>query len=205
MLQRCQEEERRECSARVADLALAFRKMGQSQVSKMLLRWAETHGDEDGAFQYIMGHHLDYDLQQSEKAGAYYRKAVELEPNNPLALTDLGDAALACEASVTAKELFRDPDWSQELWEYALENGKCNQCVDNNWALYSPNEKSMRQDMGPVLGIASLPSLATPAITVRLPSGETSVSASELRIVEAQRPLPEGSLSFPKSLTGASA
>ncbi|CAK9009398.1 C-mannosyltransferase dpy-19 (Protein dumpy-19) [Durusdinium trenchii] len=119
MLQRCQEEERRECSARVADLALAFRKMGQSQVSKMLLRWAETH-------------HLDYDLQQSEKAGAYYRKAVELEPNNPvfvkeylmwleivakdqrslvrllgprrtatgakLALTDLGDAALACEA-----------------------------------------------------------------------------------------------------------
>ena len=59
--------------------------------------------------------------------------------------------------------------------------------------------------MGPVLGIASLPSLATPAITVRLPSGETSVSASELRIVEAQRPLPEGSLSFPKSLTGASA
>lgn len=182
MLQRCQEEERRECSARVADLALAFRKMGQSQVSKMLLRWAETHGDEDGAFQYIMGHHLDYDLQQSEKAGAYYRKAVELEPNNPvfvkeylmwleivakdqrslvrllgprrtatgakLALTDLGDAALACEASVTAKELFRDPDWSQELWEYALENGKCNQCVDNNWALYSPNEKSMRQDVG---------------------------------------------------------
>ena len=29
-------------------------------------------------------HHLDYDLQQSEKAGAYYRKAVELEPNNPV-------------------------------------------------------------------------------------------------------------------------
>ncbi|CAK9014081.1 unnamed protein product [Durusdinium trenchii] len=62
--------------------------------------------------------------------------------------------------------------------------------------------QELQGQMGPVLGIASLPSLATPAITVRLPSGETSVSASELRIVEAQRPLPEGSLSFPKSLTG---
>ena len=60
-----------------------------------------------------------------------------------------------------------------------------------------------RGQMGPVLGIASLPSLAGTAVTVRLVSGEISVSAEDLRIVEAKRPLPEGSLSFPKSLTGA--
>lgn len=29
-------------------------------------------------------HHLDYDLQQSSRAGPYYKKAVDLEPNNPV-------------------------------------------------------------------------------------------------------------------------
>lgn len=181
MLQRCQKEEPLECAARAADLALAFRKMGQMQVSQSLLRWAEAHGDEDGAFQYIMGHHLDYDLQQSQRAGPYYKRAVELESNNPVfvkeylmwleliakdkrslvqllsprragsgakrALSSLEDASLACEASVTAKELFQDLDWSRELWEYALENGPCNQCVDNNWPIHT-SAQSMREDVG---------------------------------------------------------
>ena len=198
MLQRCQKEEPLACAARAADLALAFRKMGQMQVSQILMRWAEAHGDGDAAFQYIMGHHLDYDLQQSSRAGPYYKKAVDLEPNNPvfvkeylmwleliakdkrslvqllsprrkrtdnelyrraltsprrlrtdikLALTDLEDPSLACEASVTAKELFQDLDWSRDLWDYALENGRCNQCVDNNWPIHS-SAKSMRDEIG---------------------------------------------------------
>ena len=32
----------------------------------------------------ISRHHLDYDLQQSQRAGPYYKRAVELEPNNPV-------------------------------------------------------------------------------------------------------------------------
>ena len=57
----------------------------------------ERHGQQDGAFQYIMAslgainrspfalrHHLDYDLGKKEQAGSYYQKAVELEPNNPI-------------------------------------------------------------------------------------------------------------------------
>ena len=41
MLKRCLREEPGECAARAADLALAFRKMGQPQVTNTLLRWAE--------------------------------------------------------------------------------------------------------------------------------------------------------------------
>jgi len=64
---------------------------------------------------------------------------------------------------------------------------------------------------GKVIGVALLPSLKTSggAVTVRLdrldaePEGlDVSVGASDLRILEAARPLPEGSLTFPKTLTG---
>ena len=32
----------------------------------------------------VSRHHLDYDLQQSQRAGPYYKRAVELESNNPV-------------------------------------------------------------------------------------------------------------------------
>ncbi|CAJ1383779.1 unnamed protein product [Effrenium voratum] len=181
MLKRCLEEEPEHCAARAADLALAFRKMGQPKVTQTLLKWAEQHGSKDAAFQYIMGYHLDYNLDQSQRAGQYYQRASELEPNNPVfvkeylmwleliakdnrtlvrflgprrfsseglaSLGALGCPALACEASVTARELFQDLDWSQELWSLALERGICNPCVGNNWALHAEGQ-SMRQDLG---------------------------------------------------------
>ena len=59
---------------------------------------------------------------------------------------------------------------------------------------------------GKVIGVASLPCLKASAVTVRFDGEEqdldVSVAASDLRILEAVRPLPEGSLSFPKTLTG---
>lgn len=60
---------------------------------------------------------------------------------------------------------------------------------------------------GEVIGVALLPSLKTSggAVTVRLNQAESvdvSVGASDLRILEAVQPLPEGSLTFPKTLTG---
>ena len=64
---------------------------------------------------------------------------------------------------------------------------------------------------GKVIGVALLPSLKTSggAVTVRLdrldaePEGlDVSVGASDLRILQAARPLPEGSLTFPNTLTG---
>ncbi|CAE7656161.1 PFK5, partial [Symbiodinium pilosum] len=182
MLRRCLAEEPAHCAARAADLALSFRKMGQGKVSRTLFQWAEQHGSEDAAFQYIRGHHLDYDLQESERAGPYYRRAYELDSNNPVFLKEylmwlelvakdnrslvellgphrlprqarktiqeLGDPALACEASITTRELLQDHDWSRELWEYALEHGVCNQCVENNWALHAPSGRKMRDDVG---------------------------------------------------------
>eukprot|EP00439_Symbiodinium_sp_Y106_P036316 s4271_g4.t1 len=216
MLRRCLAEEPEHCASRAADLALSFRKMGQGKVSQMLFQWAEQHGSEDAAFQYIRGHHLDYDLQQSERAGhpdltsktmqspitSYLRKeylmwleliakdsASSLQTESflyavagPLrkdnrslvellgprrvrrkarkTLQELGDPALACEASITTRELLQDYDtqpaktsralldWSRELWSYALENGVCNQCVENNWALHAPSGLKMRDDVG---------------------------------------------------------
>ncbi|CAE7030692.1 PFK6 [Symbiodinium natans] len=182
MLRRCLVEEPGHCAARAADLALSFRKMGQGKVSQVLFQWAEQHGSEDAAYQYIRGHHLDYDLDKSERAGPYYQRAYELDPNNPVflkeylmwleliakdnrslvellgprrvrrkarkTLPELGDPALACEASITTRELLQDHDWSRELWSYALENGVCNQCVENNWALHAPSGRKMREDVG---------------------------------------------------------
>eukprot|EP00438_Fugacium_kawagutii_P010304 Skav228843 [mRNA] locus=scaffold4680:170734:172258:+ [translate_table: standard] len=59
---------------------------------------------------------------------------------------------------------------------------------------------------GEVIGVALLPSLKTSggAVTVRLKAEnvDVSVGASDLQIVEAVEPLPEGSLTFPKTLTG---
>ena len=43
-------------------------------------------------------HHLDYDLQQSERAGPYYRRAYELDANNPVFVSlasKLGNAEIA--------------------------------------------------------------------------------------------------------------
>eukprot|EP00930_Biecheleria_cincta_P085801 TRINITY_DN75165_c0_g1_i1.p1 TRINITY_DN75165_c0_g1~~TRINITY_DN75165_c0_g1_i1.p1 ORF type:complete len:709 (-),score=113.73 TRINITY_DN75165_c0_g1_i1:18-2045(-) len=182
MLQRCLKEEPEACASRTADLAAAFRKLGQPKVAQMLLNWAEQHGSTDAAFQFIMGHRLDYDLEQSDKAGEYYRRAHELEPNNPvflreyvmwldlvahdnqtlynilgprrythgkrLSLLDMGSANLACEASVTARELFQDTDWSQELWSFAKDEAPCDTCVSNNWPLLSQNKTGMKEDLG---------------------------------------------------------
>lgn len=52
-----------------------------------------------------------------------------------LSLVDLADAVLACEASVAAFELFRDLDWSEELWRIATQYGIGSDCVKNNWPL----------------------------------------------------------------------
>jgi len=65
-----------------------------------------------------------------------------------LSLVELGDASLACEASVPAMELFRDFDWAQDLWKVALREGASSDCVKNNWLLQN-NGKKMEETLGP--------------------------------------------------------
>ena len=50
-------------------------------VPTLLQKGGDDHGVADAE---KTRHHLDYDLQQSQRAGPYYKRAVELEPNNPV-------------------------------------------------------------------------------------------------------------------------
>jgi len=62
-------------------------------------------------------------------------------------LLDLRDVTLACEASITALELFRDLDWAEDLWEFATTEGIGSQCVKNNWPLHNGG-RDMEKDLG---------------------------------------------------------
>lgn len=71
--------------------------------------------------------------------------------------------------------------------------------------------QQLQGKMGRVIGIALLPSLKNSggAVSIRFEADaglvgdlDVSVAASDIRILEAVRPLPEGSLTFPKTLSG---
>lgn len=71
--------------------------------------------------------------------------------------------------------------------------------------------QQLQGKMGRVIGIALLPSLKNSggAVSIRFDADaglvgdlDVSVAASDIRILEAVRPLPEGSLTFPKTLSG---
>jgi hypothetical protein len=183
MLKRCMQEEPKVCPSRIAELAVMFltKLSQQPKLGEALLSWVKENGANDGHSQYVIGRYYDQDRDQLKDAEPYYRRALALEPNNPLiireylmffdvamrdnrslealmrprrwtrpdgplSLLDLGNSNLACEASVTAQELFRDHDWSEALWNLALEKGAASDCVKNNWQLRSG--KIMIEDIG---------------------------------------------------------
>jgi len=65
-----------------------------------------------------------------------------------LSLVDIGHAGLACEASVTALQLFRDLNWAEELWNLALREGLGSECVKTNWPIHN-ERKEMHVKVGP--------------------------------------------------------
>merc|ERR1712079_694858 len=84
MLDRCLEEEGDACLERTAELAAMFHsKLKKRDISDTLFTWVRQHGAHHGEVQFILGHHLDYNLKESSRAGDLYRKAHELSPNNP--------------------------------------------------------------------------------------------------------------------------
>merc|ERR1719433_2136062 len=85
MLNSCLKEEPTLCVSRTADLASMFQsKLGQPGIAHALHSWVREHASRDGLAQYLLGHHLDYDLGQQGEAGAHYRRAYELAPNSPV-------------------------------------------------------------------------------------------------------------------------
>lgn len=181
----CLEAERQHgaaCVPRIAELGHIFHdKLKQPQIARVALSWAEEHGAKDGVVQHVLGQHFDYDLENPKEALAYYRRAYELLPRNPVisreylmildverkdhkalahmmrprrwakgglpSFAEAEDAALACDASVPALDLFRDLNWAEELWGVATRQGIGSDCVKNNWPL-KHNGKSMDQVLG---------------------------------------------------------
>mmetsp|Transcript_153674 Transcript_153674/g.492626 ORF Transcript_153674/g.492626 Transcript_153674/m.492626 type:complete len:992 (-) Transcript_153674:69-3044(-) len=50
---------------------------------------------------------------------------------------DVGSVAVACEASVSARDLFRDQDWAEDLWNFAVEESIGHRCVKTNWPIFN--------------------------------------------------------------------
>lgn len=182
MLQRCLAESPGACPSRIAELGVVFdSKLGQRQVARLLLDWADAHGKDDAMVQFIIGNHLDYNLQQESKAAARYRRAYELAPNSGIigreylmwldvvakdnrsteamlrprrhsrgdrkSLLEVGSVAFACEAAVSAKDLFRDWEWAEDLWNFAVRESIGHRCVKTNWPLFN-NMENMEDTLG---------------------------------------------------------
>lgn len=91
---------------------------------------------------------LYQDLVKKDNRTVYnIMRTRKFREGNQLSILDLRDAALACEASVSALQLMRDRDYADDLWDMARAEGAGNQCVKNNWPIFSPNFKPMAEDL----------------------------------------------------------
>lgn len=62
-------------------------------------------------------------------------------------LLDLQDVTLSCEAAVAVRNIMRDVDWAEELWEFAVGHGIGSKCVKNNWQIMAKG-KTLEASLG---------------------------------------------------------
>lgn len=77
------------CGARLLETAATWEhSMKRPQVAAVLRKLADKAYPNDGYVAYYMARYLDYDANKPQKAIGYYKKAVDLLPNNPIVLKE---------------------------------------------------------------------------------------------------------------------
>jgi len=85
----CTKTQKDLCGARLLETAATWQQsMKRKNVATVLRKLADKHFPDDGMVAYYLGRHLDYDASKPERAMAYYKKAVQKLPNNPIILKE---------------------------------------------------------------------------------------------------------------------